>query len=160
MKLAFAAVLVSAIAPLVASTPVASTSQPEQSLEEWWKVVPWTIFPNNSNWEAGFNAAFAPDVKATFNRVDHDYNSLKQFFGGVYSVISKNYDFLSITPLDVVVLPNPNDKGGIVVMTGREEGALKGSDTVRVERDAVFAVVKEINGERRFTEWREVTNFF
>jgi hypothetical protein len=99
-------------------------------------------------------------VRASFNRVDYDYAGLKQFFSGVYSVVSANYDFLSITPVDLVVLPNPNDLGGIVYMTGREEGAKKGNSTVRVERDAVFAVVTEIDGKRKFTEWREITNFF
>lgn len=74
--------------------------------------------------------------------------------------MSTKYEYLRIAPQDAVVLPNSNDKGGLVYMTGKETGVLKGGTTVREERDAVFAVIKEVNGERKVTEWRETTLFF
>lgn len=93
----------------------------------------------------------------TFNFAEHDFEGLKTFFRGVESTVTANYEYLRITPVDQVVLPDENGEGGIVVMTGNEEGQLKGSDVVRVERDAVFAV---INSARQVVEWREFTNFF
>jgi hypothetical protein len=156
MKFSAAATL-AAIASLVAASPV--QPPPQMSLDEWYLKVSLEIFPNNSNWEASFDAYIDPNVRASFNWVDYDFAGLKQLFTGYYSLISANYDFLVITPVDVVVLQNPDDMGGIMYSTGIEEGALKGNSTVRSERDALFAIVTEINGERKFTEWREVTNF-
>ena len=100
-------------------------------------------------------------MKATFNFVTHDFASLKKFFTGVYGVVSTNYEYLRIEPVDAVVLGNAGDNGGLVYMTGRESGLLKAAGSQeRTERDAVFAIVKEINGTRKFVEWRETTNFF
>jgi len=93
--------------------------------------------------------------------VTYDFAGLKKFFTGVYGAVSTKYEYLHITPVDSVVLSNPGDKGGLVYMTGREVGLLKTAGSQeRVERDAVFAIVKEINGTRMFVEWRETTNFF
>ncbi|KAH8591031.1 hypothetical protein B0O99DRAFT_281514 [Bisporella sp. PMI_857] len=163
MKFSVAAAL-AIVLPLVAASPAqkAPTAiRQQQPLADWWREVPFTIFPNHTGWDASYDAVFDPNLKATFNFAPHNFTSLKRFFSGVYSVASTKYDYLAITPLDSVVVPSTTGGlGGVVYMTGREAGKLKGNSTVRVERDAVFAVVSEVNGQRKFTEWRESTNFF
>ena len=75
--------------------------------------------------------------------------------------MSTNYEYLRITLVDTVVLKNPSDQGGLCYTTGREVGLKKEAGSQeRTERDALFAVVKEIDGERKIVEWRETTNFF
>jgi hypothetical protein len=100
-------------------------------------------------------------VKATFNYQTHTKASLRQFFTGVNSVVSANYKYLKINPNGITVLANPNDIGGQMMITGDEYGVLKtdSDDKVRTEKDALYAVIGVENGERKFVEWREFTNF-
>jgi hypothetical protein len=101
---------------------------------------------------------FSRDVKASFNFVEHDFDSLKAFFTGVFSTVSANYVSLIIDPIDWVVVPMPTGLGGNVYSTGNETGVLK-NGTVRSERDAAFGVIGEEHGKRKIIEWRESTNF-
>ena len=86
-----------------------------------------------------------------------DKAGLKQFYTGMYPVLTGKYSSFTVEFTSVVAVPNKNDIGGSVVATGEETGVAKDTGDKRVETNGCFAVVKEVNGERKIIEFCQVT---
>ncbi|KAI0053208.1 hypothetical protein FA95DRAFT_1674598 [Auriscalpium vulgare] len=151
--LALAAACISA----AGASPAAMTAR-DVDLGTWLLDSVSTFFPNHVGWETGYDAAFAPTVKATFNQPAYNFFTLKQLYTSINSQITTGFTSFGVNITSVVVVPNAHDLGGLVTLTGVEGGPLP-NGTVLTAPDSVFAVVSEIFGRRYITEWRETTDF-
>ena len=147
----------------------AEPSYPPGSLD----LVAWTyttlvdVFPNNSNWEVGFEKHFDPSLTATFGLpqqngylTKYTYDTWKQLYAGIYAQLSSRLSFITIEIKDVVAYPFPDDPiGGYVYFTGLEYGTFKNGTDGGSARDAGFVVVKNVDGVRKIVELREASNY-
>lgn len=116
-------------------------------------------YPQNGAWDQVFASIFSPDVKATFNDTHYNYDGWLQLYHNFNVTLGKTFAPFRHGFLSSLAVPSNNgDKGGFVYLMGWEGGfhALLKRDLYFT--DAVFAVVKEINGERKVVEMRESSN--
>jgi hypothetical protein len=124
-------------------------------LAGWFTDAVDSFFPYQDGWEAAYDESFSPDVVATFNATKYDFDSFKQLYSAFYPVLNEDFQgtfehgFIS-----VIGVPNQNDIGGFVTAIGWEGGFDGKVNTT----DAVFAVVSEVDGARKITEFRETSN--
>ncbi|KAK4506217.1 hypothetical protein PRZ48_004182 [Zasmidium cellare] len=154
-----------------APSPAASTeiSQPPGAvaLIDWLQTGIPQFFPNHTNWQAGYDKYFDSSLVATFASpgqdtyaVQYDFAGLKTVFGVAETQIAAKLSHAYIDTVDTVAYPFPNDTtAGYVYSTGIEYGTYQDGTSTKKFRDAVFAVVKNINGVRKIVEWHESTNF-
>lgn len=96
---------------------------------------------------------------ATFNDTHQNKDGFLQLYKSFNVTLSQNFAPFRHGFTNSVGIPNPNgDKGGWAYVLGWEGGF-----SVRLKRDlyftqAAFAVVKEIDGERKIVEFREASN--
>ncbi|KAI0053209.1 hypothetical protein FA95DRAFT_1601236 [Auriscalpium vulgare] len=118
-----------------------------------------TFFPNHTGWDAGYEATFAPTLKATFNQNKYDYKTLKELYTGIHTQMTTKYTGFAVNITSAVIVPNANDLGGLITLTGDEGGVPTSGGGLITAPDSAFGVVSEINGRRWITEWRETTDF-
>jgi hypothetical protein len=116
-------------------------------------------YPANGAWDQAFASTFSPDVKATFNDTHYNYDGWLELYHSFNVTLGKNFAPFVHGFLSTLAVPNANgDKGGFVYMMGWEGGFHTLLKRDLYFTDAVFAVVKEIDGERRVVEMRESSN--
>ncbi|KAI0053207.1 hypothetical protein FA95DRAFT_1568845 [Auriscalpium vulgare] len=158
MRFFFAPLAIAAACVSAVGASPSLISQRDVDLADWFLGSVLSFFPNHTGWETGYAAAFAPTLKASFNQPLYNYTTLKEFYAGVYDTVTTEFTNFEVSIVSVVVVPNTNDLGGLITLTGVEGGPLA-NGTVLTAPDSAFAVVSEINGSRFITEWRETTDF-
>jgi hypothetical protein len=116
-------------------------------------------YPQNGAWDQVFASTFSPDVKATFNDTHYNYDGWLQLYHSFNVTLGKNFAPFNHGFLNTLAVPNDNgDKGGFVYMMGWEGGFHTLLKRDLYFTDALFAVVKDVNGERKVVEIRESSN--
>ncbi|KAJ7592918.1 hypothetical protein C8J56DRAFT_856364 [Mycena floridula] len=150
-----------AVVSVIVSAAVATPSiQRDESLETWFTSTVYAFFPNHTNWQASYAEAFDPSLVATFGAPSYNYTTLAGLYTGINALFpAEGYSSFAFHFTSVTAVPNSGDQGGRVAATGVVE-AWKASDNSLVSAtDGVFAIVSEVNGARKITEWREISNF-
>ncbi|KAJ7263014.1 hypothetical protein C8J57DRAFT_445752 [Mycena rebaudengoi] len=130
----------------------------EEDLNSWFRSTVVSIFPNHTGWDTSYPQFFNETLVASFGVNKFDYSSLAGFYGIVNKLIKADgYDIFAVEFTSVTIVPNANDAGGIAVATGLVSGYRNG--TVTQATDGVFGVISIVNGQRKITEWHEVSNF-
>ncbi|KAL1740849.1 hypothetical protein HDZ31DRAFT_85201 [Schizophyllum fasciatum] len=114
--------------------------------------------PGNTNWSAAFDTAFAPTLSATFNDGTYDFAGLKAYFGAVKANLEAKYDTFehAFTAVVGVAAAGEGASGGYGIVTGVEGGKVGGGEVRGT--DGAFAVIREVDGALKITEWREIAN--
>ena len=116
-------------------------------------------YPANGAWDKVFAETFSREVRATFNSTLYNYDGWLEFYHNVNVTLGKSFAPFKHGFISTLAIPNENgDKGGTFYAIGWEGGvhALLKRDLYYT--DALFAVIREVNGERRVTEIRESSN--
>ncbi|OTA65326.1 hypothetical protein K449DRAFT_403918 [Hypoxylon sp. EC38] len=83
------------------------------------------FFPYKDGWETAYDAAFSTDLKASFNATSYTFDTFKQLYSAIYGSLTKTYQgTFDHGFLTVVGVPNANDIGGFVTLTGWEGGGI------------------------------------
>ncbi|KAI9652623.1 MAG: hypothetical protein M1821_008342 [Bathelium mastoideum] len=127
----------------------------------WLEQLPLSDFfpyPANGAWDVAFDVAFSETVLASFNQSHLDFDGFKALYRSFNTTIGATFVEFDHGFMTTVGVPNLNgDKGGFMYATGWEGGkTLTGMDVWFA--DAAFAVVQEIDGERKIVEFRESSN--
>ncbi|EJD41861.1 hypothetical protein AURDEDRAFT_68228, partial [Auricularia subglabra TFB-10046 SS5] len=113
--------------------------------------------PGNDGWDVAFDKAFAPNVTATFNDGSHNLAQFKAYFTAVKANLEQKYQtFDHWFTAVVAVCATRGLRGGYGIVTGVEGGQVSGKPVWGT--DGAFAVIREIDGQLKITEWREITN--
>ncbi|KAI0381676.1 hypothetical protein F5Y04DRAFT_65714 [Hypomontagnella monticulosa] len=119
------------------------------------------FFPYREGWEAAYDTAFSSDLKASFNTTAYTFETFKALYGAIYVSLIRTYQgTFDHGFLTVVGVPNANDIGGFVTMTGWEGGYVGGSGGRFVNTtDAAYAVIAQTEDcGRKIVEFRETSN--
>jgi hypothetical protein len=114
--------------------------------------------PNNTSWDTHYTSTFHPSLLASFNSTPFSYTSLLTFYHSVNTTLSLAFSPFRHGFTSVVAVPNSNDKGGFVYMTGWEGGFSVAAKRELSWTDGAFAVVRDVKGRRWVSEWRESAN--
>ncbi|KAJ6521123.1 hypothetical protein B0H19DRAFT_1353296 [Mycena capillaripes] len=132
----------------------------EDDLTEWFKSAVVSIFPNHTGWDTSYEQYFNQTLVASFGLAKYDHSSLKGFYGVVNELIAADgYNPFTVEFTSITI--NPTDDAGagcIAVATGLVKGYKNGA-LVATATDGLFATISIVDGERKFTEWHEVSNF-
>ncbi|KAF1969173.1 hypothetical protein BU23DRAFT_539969 [Bimuria novae-zelandiae CBS 107.79] len=120
---------------------------------------PRTEAANDTNWVAGYKAAFHPDGRFSFNNTGYNYDGFQAVYTMFSKVIGQNYgtgwqqwrDYYVSSP-DAW---DPKSKGGQVTGMGYNGGVLRGQTVATNYPNAAYFVIKEIEGRRWIWELRE-----
>ncbi|KAI4522985.1 hypothetical protein K523DRAFT_361897 [Schizophyllum commune Tattone D] len=113
--------------------------------------------PGNDGWETAFDAAFAPNLTATFNDGSYDFAGFRAYFAAVKANLESKYSTFDHSFTSVVgVSATGGNTGGYGIVTGVEGGDVSGTQVRGT--DGAFAVIREIDGALKITEWHEITN--
>ncbi|KAF2647813.1 hypothetical protein K491DRAFT_723100 [Lophiostoma macrostomum CBS 122681] len=116
-------------------------------------------YPANGQWDLIFAATFSEALKATFNDTHYDYDGWLQLYHNFNVTIGQNFAPFQHGVLNTVAVPNANgDQGGFVYVLGWEGGFQTQLKRDLYFTDALFAVVKDCDGRRKITEFRESSN--
>ncbi|EMD92486.1 hypothetical protein COCC4DRAFT_30748 [Bipolaris maydis ATCC 48331] len=116
-------------------------------------------FPANKNWPEGHATSFSKDIRFTFNDTHYDFEGSRRLYNTFNATLGVAFAPFKHGFISTLGIPNANgDKGGFVYMIG-----WAGGFQTRIQRDvyftnAAFAVVKEVEGERKIVEFRESSN--
>lgn len=116
-------------------------------------------FPANKNWPEGHATSFSKDIRFTFNDTHYDFEGSRRLYNTFNATLGVAFAPFKHGFINTLGIPNANgDKGGFVYMIG-----WAGGFQTRIQRDvyftnAAFAVVKEVEGERKIVEFRESSN--
>ncbi|KAI1381129.1 hypothetical protein F4677DRAFT_460373 [Hypoxylon crocopeplum] len=119
------------------------------------------FFPYQEGWETAYDAAFSKDLKASFNATAFTFDTFKALYGGVYSALTTTYQGTFVHGfLTVVGVPNANDLGGFVTLTGWEGGYVGGNGGRHVNTtDGSYVVISQAaDCSRKIVEFRESSN--
>ncbi|KZV71143.1 hypothetical protein PENSPDRAFT_578233 [Peniophora sp. CONT] len=116
------------------------------------------FFPNHTGWDTYYDQFFSPDLTATFGINSYNYTTLKEYFFGTQEALASQFEFYAVEIDSRVALASPDGVGGQVLLTGKQYGVLRSSGEEVVGTDGVYSVIKEVNGQRLITEWRDFTN--
>ncbi|KAF2192026.1 hypothetical protein K469DRAFT_346475 [Zopfia rhizophila CBS 207.26] len=117
-------------------------------------------YPENGAWDQVFTRSFAPELKATFNGTQYNYDGWLRLYKNFNVTLGKNFAPFKHGFLNTLAVPNASgDKGGFVYLIGWQGGTHTVLKRDLYFTDAAFAVVKEVyGGERRIVEFRESSN--
>ncbi|MCJ1312545.1 hypothetical protein MMC25_006219 [Agyrium rufum] len=144
--------LAHAVATRTAPTPTAA-------LIIWFENAALSFFPNHTNWRAGYDASFAPSLKATFKQGSYDFAILKTLYTGLNAQITADYSEFTVTFTELTAFHDAADIGRIVTVTDLEKAYGRKPGSPQSVTDAAFAVISVVSGTHRITEWREISNF-
>ncbi|KAJ7910480.1 hypothetical protein B0H13DRAFT_2486810 [Mycena leptocephala] len=153
-------ILISTTGVLAASNTVAKPNMTHtEDLTEWFKSSAISIFPNHTSWETSYVQYFNQTLVASFGPTKYNYSSLMDFYSGANQLIAASgYSPFTVEFTSITIDANVDDAGGIAIATGLvkgyKDGAVVASDTA-----GLFATISIVDGERKYTEWREVNNF-
>ncbi|KAF7368798.1 hypothetical protein MVEN_00204900 [Mycena venus] len=148
----------------VLAVPNAGTEKPnlaraEEDLTEWFKSSVVSIFPNHTGWDTSYAQYFNQTLVASFGLPKYNYSSLMGFYTLVNELIAADgYNPFTVEFTSITINPNANDAGGIAVATGLVKGYKDGA-LVASATDGLFATISVVDGERKYTEWHEISNF-
>lgn len=120
---------------------------------------PRTASADDTDWLPGYEKAFHPDGRFSFNNTRYNYDGFREVYKGFSKAIGAAYgtgwqqwrDFYIVSPDSW----DPQGKGGVITVQGFNGGILRGQTTAINYPFGGFIVVKEIEGRRWITELRE-----
>lgn len=116
-------------------------------------------YPENGDWPAVRDAAFAKDIKFTFNDTHYNYEGSLDLYHSFNKTLGKSFAPFQHGFINTLGIPNINgDKGGFVYMIGWAGGFHKLAKRTMYFTNAAFAVIRDNNGQREIAEFRESSN--
>ncbi|OTA97238.1 hypothetical protein M434DRAFT_27074 [Hypoxylon sp. CO27-5] len=140
---------------------VADGDQAGSEVADFVKDAVNNFFPYKDGWETAYDAAFSTDLKASFNATSYTFDTFKQLYSAIYGSLTKTYQgTFDHGFLTVVGVPNANDIGGFVTLTGWEGGYVGGAGGRLVNTtDAAYAMIAQTEDcGRKIVEFRESSN--
>ncbi|KAJ6555084.1 hypothetical protein DFH09DRAFT_1493172 [Mycena vulgaris] len=161
MRFSFSILPIFAAIATVVASPIAQPNlvRADAELGVWFKDAVAGFFPNHTGWDTSYAQYFNQSLVASFDFPAYNYTTLAGLYSQFPTLIAANgYNLFGVEFTAVTAYPSTSDAGGIVVATGRVV-AYKNGTLVKSGTDGVFAKVSVVGGERKFTEWREISNF-
>lgn len=116
-------------------------------------------YPGNGDWPIVRDAAFARDIKFTFNDTHYNYKGSLDLYHSFNETLGKSFAPFQHGFVNTLGIPNTNgDKGGFVYMIGWAGGFHKLAKRTMYFTNAAFAVIRDNKGRREITEFRESSN--
>ncbi|KAJ7694870.1 hypothetical protein B0H17DRAFT_1199022 [Mycena rosella] len=131
----------------------------QEDLTLWFEDAIISIFPNHTGWATSYPQYFDQSVVASFNQATYNFTTLRGLYGVFNGLMAASgYDEFAVAFTSTTIFPSPSDAGGIAVATGILRGYKNGT-LVETATDGLFASISIVDGERKFTEWHEISNF-
>ncbi|KAJ7694871.1 hypothetical protein B0H17DRAFT_1199023 [Mycena rosella] len=151
--------------PVFAALTTAFSARPnlaaraDEDLALWFGDAVTSIFPNHTGWDTSYAQYFDLSLVASFNQGTYNFTTLE----GLYSVLgggiaASGYNEFAVAFTSTTIFPSPSDAWGITVATG-VLSAYRNGTLVEAATNGVFARIAVVDGERKFTEWHEISNF-
>jgi hypothetical protein len=116
-------------------------------------------FPANTKWPQGHASSFSEDLRFTFNDTHYDFDGSLRLYKTFNASLSRAFAPFKHGFTNTLGIPNSNgDRGGFVYTIGWAGGFQKYAKRDMYFTNAAFAVVKEVDGERKIVEFRESSN--
>ncbi|KAJ4373450.1 hypothetical protein N0V86_007589 [Didymella sp. IMI 355093] len=116
-------------------------------------------YPGNGDWPTVRDAAFAKDIKFTFNDTHYNYKGSLDLYHSFNTTLGKSFARFQHGFINTLGIPNENgDKGGFVYMIGWAGGMHRLAKRTMYFTNAAFAVIRDNGGKREIVEFRESSN--
>ncbi|KAF1918804.1 hypothetical protein BDU57DRAFT_120943 [Ampelomyces quisqualis] len=116
-------------------------------------------FPANTEWPRGHASSFSKDIRFTFNDTHYDFDGSLRLYQTFNASLARAFSPFKHGFINTLGIPNSNgDRGGFVYTIGWAGGYQNFAKRDLYFTNAAFAVVKEVDGERKIVEFRESSN--